>query len=153
MHHRHLLVGDAAAYSFQTAMTTMDFPQRSSVRYQLQLPVSLRLAHQELYALSENIGLAGILLSSAFLIPEGSDVELAVGIVRSRPGAFLCGRGKVVRTQRKETGDYALAIKLDGNFELRPSNTEVKGLRFPREKPRVVGSWGWNFAMAWHTET
>ena len=62
-------------------MTTLDSPQRpqrSSIRYQLQLPVSLKLAHKELYAQSENISLAGILLSSAFLIPEGSAVEVAV---------------------------------------------------------------------------
>ncbi|MGB8596222.1 MAG: PilZ domain-containing protein, partial [Candidatus Sulfotelmatobacter sp.] len=94
-------------------MTTLDSPQRpqrSSIRYQLQLPVSLKLAHKELYAQSENISLAGILLSSAFLIPEGSAVEVAVGIVRSRPGTFLSGRGKVVRAQPKDTGDFALAI-------------------------------------------
>jgi hypothetical protein len=136
-------------------MSTMDFPQRpqrSSVRYQLQLPVSLKLANKELYARSENIGLAGILLSSAFPIPEGSAVELAVGIVRSRPGTFLCGRGKVVSTQQKETGDFALAIKLDRDFELGPSNIVVKGSRLPQEK-WVVGSWGWHFALAWHTET
>jgi hypothetical protein len=133
----------------------MDFPQRpqrSSIRYQLQLPVSLKLAHQELYGLSENIGLSGILLSSAFLIPEGSDVELAVGIVRARPGTFLCGRGKVVRTQQKETGDFALAIKLDRDFELGLSNTAAKARRFPHSK-RQVARWGRHSALAWHTET
>jgi hypothetical protein len=117
--------GCSSAYSFQTAMATMDSPQRSqrsSIRYQLQLPVSLKLADKELYAQSESIGLAGILLSSSFLIPEGSAVELSVGIVRSRPGTFLCGRGKVVRTEQKETGDFALAIKLDRDFEFGPSN-------------------------------
>jgi len=156
MHHRHLPAGCSWAYSFHTAMATMDSPQRpqrSSIRYQLQLPVSLKLAHKELYAQSESIGLAGILLSSAFLIPEGSAVELSVGIVRSRPGTFLCGRGKVVRTEQKETGDFALAIKLDRDFEFGPSNTEGKGPPFPQEKRRVVGSGAQLFPLAWHTET
>ncbi|MFZ0947351.1 MAG: PilZ domain-containing protein [Candidatus Sulfotelmatobacter sp.] len=143
-------------------MTTLDSPQRpqrSSIRYQLQLPVSLKLAHKELYAQSENISLAGILLSSAFLIPEGSAVEVAVGIVRSRPGTFLSGRGKVVRAQPKDTGDFALAIKMDRAFEfgtqgLNPSSdSERKGPQFPQEKSRVVASGGLHLALAWHTET
>jgi hypothetical protein len=99
----------------------MDSPQRpprSSIRHQLQLPVSLKLANKELYGQSENISNNGILLSSAFLIPEGSSVVIEVGIVRSRPGTFLSGRGKIVRAESRGTGDFALAIKLDRDFEL-----------------------------------
>jgi hypothetical protein len=103
MHHRHLPAGCSSAYSFQTAMATMDSPQRpqrSSIRYQLQLPVSLKLAHKELYAQSESIGLAGILLSSAFLIPEGSAVELSV--TRNIKGAhFAVGCDCWITTYRK----------------------------------------------------
>jgi len=134
-------------------------PQRSSIRYQLHLPVSLKLAHKELYAQSENIGLASILLSCAFLIPEGSSVQLAVGIVRSRPGTFLSGRGRVVRAHPRETGDFAVAIKLDRAFEfgtygLNPSsNSEEKNPRFPQEKNRFVVSGGLHLASAWYTET
>ena len=56
-------------------MSTTDSPQRSErrdVRYPLHLPVSLKVADKELHTRSENISLGGILLSSAFLIPEGS---------------------------------------------------------------------------------
>lgn len=113
----------------------MDSPQRpprSSVRHQLHLPVSLKLANKELYGQSENISSNGILLSSAFLIPEGSSVVIAVGIVRSRPGTFLSGRGKVVRAESRGTGDFALAIKLDRDFEL------GQGAKFLQAKDRVI---------------
>jgi hypothetical protein len=131
-------------------MFTTDSPQRlqrSSIRYQLQLPVSLKFAHRELYGQSENISANGILLSSAFLIPEGSAVEMAVRIVRSRPGTFLSGRGKVVRAESRGTGDFALAIKLDRDFEL------GKGSQFPQAKDRIIASAGPQLAPAWHTET
>jgi hypothetical protein len=122
-------------------------PQRSSIRYQLQLPVSLKIARKELYARSENISLEGILLSSAFLIPEGSAVEMVVRIVRSRPGTFLSGHGKVVRAEPKGTGDFSLAVKLDRDFEL--SN----GSQFLQGTSRVVARGGSQVALSWHTET
>ena len=115
----------------------MDSPQRpprSSVRHQLHLPVSLKLANKELYGQSENISSNGILLSSAFLIPEGSSVVIAVGIVRSRPGTFLSGRGKVVRAESRGSGDFALAIKLDRDFEI------GQGAIFFQAKDRVIAN-------------
>ncbi len=131
-------------------MTITDFPQRpkrGSIRYQLQLPVSLTLAHKELWAKSENISAAGILLSTTFLIPEGSFVDVAVGIVRSRPGTFLTGRGRVIRASLRGTGDYALAIKLERDFEF------GKRPQFYQGKNRIVASGDPHFALAWHTET
>ena len=131
-------------------MATMDSPQRaqrSSVRHQLHLPVSLKLGNREMYGQSENISANGILLSSAFLIPEGSLVEMAVRLVRSRPGTLLSGRGKVVRAEPRETGDFALAVKLDKNFDL------GKESQFPPAKSRVVASQRPQLALAWHTET
>jgi PilZ domain len=122
-------------------------PQRSSNRHQLQLPVSLKFANRELCGQSENISANGILLSSAFLIPEGSAVEMAVRIVRSRPGTFLSGRGKVVRAEPRGTGDFALAVKLDNDFDV------GKGSQLPQAKSRVVASIGPHLALAWHTET
>src|ERR1700685_3019395 len=123
-------------------MTTMDSPlrpPRSSIRHQLHLPVSLKLANKELYGQSENISNNGILLSSAFLIPEGSSVVIAVEIVRSRPGTFLSGRGKVVRAESRGTGDFALAIKLDRDFELAPMprrSVHVGGVIARTEPPK-----------------
>lgn len=122
-------------------------PQRTSIRYQLQLPVLLKLAHKELYGQTENISANGMLFSSALLIPEGSAVEMAVRIVRSRPGTFLCGRGKVVRAESRGTGAFALAIKLDRDFEF------DKGSPFPQAKDRIIASGGPQLALAWHAET
>jgi hypothetical protein len=150
MNHGYLPENIASAYCFQTAMATMDSPQRpqrSSVRHQLHLPVSLKLGNREMYGQSENISANGILLSSAFLIPEGSLVEMAVRLVRSRPGTLLSGRGKVVRAEPRETGDFALAVKLDKNFDL------GKESQFPPAKSRVVASQRPQLALAWHTET
>jgi hypothetical protein len=92
-------------------------PERRSVRYYLHLPVSVKLANKEMYARSENISLSGILLSSAFRIPEGSTVELAVGRPIPDPGVLLTARGKVLRVHSKASGDFAIAIECDGAFE------------------------------------
>ena len=91
-------------------MTSMPSPQRRErrdVRYPLNLPVSVKLGDGEMRAYSENISLGGILLSSAYLIPEGSTVELAIG-VSQRP--LLSARGKVVRAQPTISGNFAVAI-------------------------------------------
>lgn len=94
--------------------------ERRHFRYPLHLPVLIRMAqHKEIQVRSENISLGGILLSSAFLIPEGSAVEVLVGVEHMPdPGILLNARGKVLRVQPRNTGDFAVAIKLDGKFKL-----------------------------------
>jgi hypothetical protein len=92
---------------------------RRDVRYPLHLPVSVRLAGKEMHAQSENISLHGILLASAFLIPEGSTVELAVAVGRMpNPAVFMTSRGKVVRVRMKDSGDFTLAIECERPFGL-----------------------------------
>jgi hypothetical protein len=91
----------------------MNSPERQArrdIRYPLNLPVSVKLAHQEMRAHSENISLGGILLSSAFLIPEGATVELAIRVSDS---PLLSARGKVVRSQPTISGNFAVAIAFD----------------------------------------
>jgi hypothetical protein len=99
----------------------MDSPHRQgrrSTRYPLHLPVSLKLAGDEMRARSENISLGGILLSSSFLIPEGSTVELSILMRMPDSGPFLTARGKVLRVQQKTSGDFAIAIECDRPFRL-----------------------------------
>ena len=98
----------------------MNSPERSKrrdIRYPLHLPVSLKVADKELHTRSENISLGGILLSSAFLIPEGSTVDVAFGVT-SLPdiGTQSSVRGKVLRVQPKATGDFAVAIIFEHPF-------------------------------------
>jgi hypothetical protein len=141
----------------------MDSPQRierRDVRYPVHLPVSLTLAHKKLHARSENISLGGILLSSAFLIPEGSTVEVAVGVsAPARPGMLLSARGKVLRVQPKANGGFGVAIKLERSFKFDPqdltsrSGFEQKGPPLPEQKNRTITNHGLHFALAWHTET
>ena len=101
-------------------MSPMDFPprpERRDIRYPLHLPVSLKLAHKELHTRSENISLGGILISSAFLIPEGSTVEVAFGVAHPpNTGTQSSARGKVLRVQPRATGDFALAIAFEHPF-------------------------------------
>ncbi len=120
MHYRYLSAAGASAYSLRARMSTTDSPQRPErrdIRYPLHLPVSLRVADQELHTRSENISLGGILLSSAFLIPEGSAVEVAFGVT-SLPdiGTQSSVRGKVLRVQPKATGGFAVAIAFEHAF-------------------------------------
>jgi len=103
-------------------MSTMDSPrrpERRDIRYPLHLPVLLKVAHKELHTRSENISLGGILLSSAFMIPEGSRVEVAFGVAAlPDPGAQSSACGKVLRVQPKATGDFAVAIAFEYPFEM-----------------------------------
>jgi hypothetical protein len=88
----------------------MNSPQRQErrdARYPLNLPVSVKLDREEMRVESENINLGGILLSSAFPIPEGSNVNLAIGVSHV---TFLSARGKVVRVEAKIAGNFAVAI-------------------------------------------
>jgi hypothetical protein len=93
--------------------------ERRDIRYPLHLPVSLKVAGKELHTRSENISLGGILLSSAFLIPEGSTVEVAFGVA-SLPDTITESsvRGKVLRVQPKATGDFEVAIAFEHPFEM-----------------------------------
>jgi len=94
-------------------------PLRRYVRYPLHLPVSLRLGDREISTQSENISVKGILLSCAFLVPEGTPVELAVIVGTSpSPNVFLFGRGKVLRVQQKASGNFAVAIECERPFGL-----------------------------------
>ena len=70
------------------------YPRRDR-RYVAQLPALVSLNHRVIPAQSENISLNGILVSSEFLIPEGSVVELAVAV----PLILLTGYGKVIRVR------------------------------------------------------
>lgn len=143
----------------------MDSPQRSErrdVRYPLHLPVLVRMAQRkDMRARSENISLSGILLSSTFLIPEGSAVEVSIGVEHlPDPGILLKARGKVLRVRSQDTGDFAVAIQLDEAFKLPLSETGLRSIS-TKEKPptsgarpnRAVWSSGMNLVPAWHTET
>jgi hypothetical protein len=109
---------------------------------------------------SENISLGGILLSSAVLIPEGSAVELSVGVEHlPDPGVLLRARGKVLRVQSKVTGDFAVAIQLEGAFNLplvepSPSSLQPKNPSSPESrKAAAMAAGGTSLVRAWHTET
>jgi PilZ domain len=143
-------------------MTSMNPPQRlerRDVRYPLHMPVILKMAHKEMQARSENISLRGILLSSTSLIPQGSMVEVAVGVANLPDhGVQLSARGKVLRVKPETSGNFAVAIAFERPFELGLQKAESgsaprKTPRLPRMKNRVVAGRGLTLALAWHTET
>jgi PilZ domain len=115
---------------------------------------------KEMHARSENISLGGILVSSSFLIPEGSAVEVSIGVEHlPDPGILLSARGKVLRVKPKDTGDFAVAIQLDSAFRLPLSETglasrsEEEEPPSPKARGAAVSFSGLNFVPAWHTET
>jgi hypothetical protein len=126
---------------------------------------------KEMHTRSENISLGGILLTSTSLIPEGSAVEVSIGVEHlPDPGILLSAHGKVLRVHPKDTGDFSVAIKLDGGFGLpisatgSPSppkashSTEKKPaspglLKTDWPKNRTLSNRGMHFGLAWHTET
>jgi hypothetical protein len=143
----------------------MDSPQRRErrdFRFPLHLPVLIRIAQRkEMHTRSENISLGGILLSSAILIPEGATVEVSVGVSHlADPGILLSARGRVLRVRTKDSGDFAVAIKLEGAFTLplaehgAPLNSTERKPRLP--EPHKIAAFPHgrlNLVPAWHTET
>jgi hypothetical protein len=117
--------------------------------------------HKEIRVRSENISLGGILLSSAFLIPEGSAVEVLVGVEHMPdPGILLNARGKVLRVQPRIAGDFAVAVKLEGKFKLPVSDDGAQAENSKGKKPlpqaRKSAALPLPYAPhvpAWHTET
>jgi len=151
-------------------VTPMDSPQRQErrdFRFPLHLPVLVRMAQRkEMHTRSENISLGGILLTSASLIPEGSAVEVSIGVEHlPDPGILLSAHGKVLRVHPKDTGDFSVAIKLDGAFclpfsasgsasnskAMQPSSSGL--LKTGSLKNRTLPNRGMHFGLAWHTET
>jgi hypothetical protein len=143
-------------------MTSMNSPQRHErrdVRYPLHMPVVLKMAHKQMQARSENISLRGILLSSASQIPQGSTVEVAVGVANLPDhGVQLSARGEVLRVKRETSGNFAVAIAFERPFELGLQGSESgsaagKTSRLPRMKNRSAPARELTLALAWHTET
>jgi len=95
------------------------------MRYSLHLPVAVKLGNAQMSARSENISENGILLSSDFLILEGSSVELTVDFPRSlEMGVSLTARGKVLRVHPKASGGFAMAIGCDVPFRITPAHQD-----------------------------
>jgi hypothetical protein len=135
-------------------------PERRGIRYPLNLPVSLILANKRFHARSESISLGGILLSSAFLISEGTKVEVAIGVAHlPQPGTQLTARGTVLRVQPRATGDFAVSIAFERPFEFvsqslgSGSNQQEKEPRLPRGTSKIVDNRSFHRELTWHTET
>ncbi|PYX47226.1 MAG: hypothetical protein DMG79_14490 [Acidobacteria bacterium] len=135
--------------------------ERRDLRYPLHLPVLIRMAQRkEMHTRSENISLGGILLSSSFLIPEGSAVEVSIGVQHlPDPGILMSARGKVLRVLPKETGDFSVAIKLDEAFTTPlsesqpPSDFRKQSTILTALKKKPILNDGMQLALAWETET
>jgi hypothetical protein len=133
--------------------------ERRDFRFPLHLPVLIKtVQRKDMRARSENISLGGILLSSSCLIPEGSIVEISIGVEHlADPGILLKARGKVLRVHPKTTGDFSVAIKLDGAFSLPlsqsvPSNPQATML-FPEPLKSAASAAGGTVLAAWLDET
>jgi PilZ domain len=113
MDHRYLSALRPGAYHFAMDPSPKS-QERRGIRYSLNLPVSLTLAHKKFHVRSESISLGGIRLSSASFIPEGSLVEVEVCIAHlPQPGTYLSARGKVIQVKSKTTGDFAVAVAFE----------------------------------------
>jgi hypothetical protein len=88
-------------------MDSLQRQERRGARYSLKLPVLVKLDREEMRVQSENISLGGILLSSAVPIPEGSTVDLGIGVSHV---TLLSARGRVVRVQAKVARTFSVAI-------------------------------------------
>ena len=117
----------APEYSAYTSMQLSDqSKRRKDIRYAVSLPVAIRLGKAQMSARSENLSLGGILLSSDFLIPEGSTVELAVGVAKMPDhDLFLTACGKVLRVQPQGSGKFAMAVACEHPFRITPRDPKA----------------------------
>jgi len=132
--------------------------ERRGTRYSLNLPVSLTLAHKKMHARSENISMGGILLSSAFLIPEGSEVDVAVRVAAlPQPGTEMTARGRVIRVEPKSTGNFSVAVvfdhPIDFSFDLKSGAGSQIGANQLSQRKKAAAAGGMNVASAWLMET
>jgi len=98
------------------------------------------------------------LLSSASLISEGSEVEVAIGVAHlPQPGTQLTARGTVLRVQPRATGDFSVSIAFERPFEFVSqslgSNQQEKEPRLPQGTSKIVDNRSFHRELAWHTET
>ena len=138
--------------------------ERREMRYPLHLPVLIKMQRHEMRARSQNISLGGILVSSDSMIPEGTTVEVTIGVTHTPdPGILLSARGEVLRVQPNPAGDFAVAIRLERSFELPFTGADAgtvtianaidSGDRQPaRAKARSV-FYRAPYLPSWHTET
>jgi hypothetical protein len=113
MDHRYLSPLPPGAYHLAMDPSPKSL-ERRGIRYSLNLPVSLTLAHQKFQARSESISLGGIRLTSASFIPEGAVIEVEVCIAHlPEPGTYLSARGKVLQVQSRAAGDFAVAVAFE----------------------------------------
>src|SRR5262249_40494907 len=97
---------------------TMDSPERRrSLRYSVQLPVSITMAKARvsITARSENMSLHGILIVSDVLISEGYVVELQI---QAGSSFLLGGRGQVLRVAPRPSARFAIAVGCESPFRL-----------------------------------
>jgi hypothetical protein len=128
--------------------------ERRGTRYSLNLPVSLTVAHKKMHARSENISLGGILLSSAFLIPEGSVVDVAVRVAAlPQPGTEMTARGKVIRVEPKPTGNFSVAVVFDHPIDFSFDLKSGSGASQLPQRKKVAAASGTSVTSAWLMET
>ena len=134
--------------------------ERREMRFPLHLPVLVRIARKETRARSKNISLGGILLASNVLIPEGTVVEVVVGVKNlPDPGVLLSALGTVLRVQPKAAGDFDVAIRLERSFELPFTRREAQRADAPKamhiaeraKNPSLC--YRAPHLVSWHTET
>jgi hypothetical protein len=94
------------------------------------------------------------------LIPEGTAVEVAVGVAHTPdPGILLNARGTVLRVQPNETGDFSVAIRLDRSFQLPFAGQDAPSAPAAKKQASSSGApirpvfYRAPYLSAWHTET
>lgn len=91
--------------------------RRRSLRYSVQLPVSITMAKARvsIAARSENMSLHGILFVSDVLISEGYVVELQI---QAGSNFLLAGRGQILRVAPRPSARFAMAVGCENPFRL-----------------------------------
>jgi Tfp pilus assembly protein PilZ len=89
--------------------------RRSTLRYQYELPVALRLLRDptlRLASLSRDISAGGIFLYSDARLPVGEEVAITLKLPRQGTKTRLLGIGRVVRVEQRSQG-LGLAVTIE----------------------------------------
>jgi hypothetical protein len=111
-----MLSGSAMTMSWGGSQTMGERQERKYRRFKLGYPVRVRFQAAgpvaEVESISKNVGIGGLLLESASVIPEHTPVTFTIRIDGEPAGRpiYLAGEGRIVRVERRGAA-FAIAVE------------------------------------------
>src|SRR5215469_14736281 len=89
--------------------------RRFNIEYPVMVQYQIDGTTAEVKAVTKNVSIGGILITSAIVIPLHTPIRFKICIRKDKASRciHLAGEGKVVRVERAEKGEVAIAVECD----------------------------------------